>query len=106
LRPDRKRGLSGEYRQGSVIAGSAATIDPMEPEARADLDLAQLRAQWLRRLDDTVGSGRFAPGELEELARRYRALAEATASNGQQRAARELAERFQRAARERVASNG
>ncbi|MGO9794309.1 MAG: hypothetical protein ACLP8S_33735 [Solirubrobacteraceae bacterium] len=77
----------------------------MEPEGQADLDLAQLRAHWLRRLDETVGHASFAPGELEELARRYRALAETTASNGQQRAARELAERFERAARERVASN-
>jgi len=54
---------------------------------------------------DCVEQGSFASEELEELARRYRTPAETTRSSGQQRAARELAERFERAAGERVASN-
>jgi len=77
----------------------------VDPEPHTELELDRLRADWLRRLDDNVERGSFAPGEMEELARRYRALAKTAGSRGQQRAARELADRFERAAHERVASN-
>jgi hypothetical protein len=66
------------------------------------LELDQLRGRWLERLDENLASGTFSSEELNELARRYRMLAEASESRGQRRAALTAADRFERAARDRV----
>lgn len=77
----------------------------MKSEERSAPALDQLRGQWLRRLDENLAQGTFTSEELGELARRYRTLAEATESRGQRRAALTAADRFERAARDRVAAN-
>lgn len=69
------------------------------------LELDQLRGRWLERLDESLASGTFSPEELNELARRYRTLAETAESRGQRRAALTAAGRFEQAARGRVAAN-
>lgn len=74
----------------------------MEPEGQLTSDLDQLREQWLRRLGESLARGSFSSSELTDLARRYRTLAEAADSLGQRRAAFIVADRFERAARDRV----
>lgn len=77
----------------------------MAVERQPDSELDELRDRWLRRLDESVERASFASEELNELARRYRAIAETAGSSGQRRAARTLAERFERAAHERLAAS-
>jgi len=77
----------------------------MDPAEQPDPELDQLRERWLGRLDENLEHGSLDTDELDELARRYRAFADTTASSGQQRAARTIAERFERAARDRVTTN-
>lgn len=72
--------------------------DPHKP------DLDQLRGEWLRRLDEGLAGGSFTYEELDDLARRYRTLAETAESRGQRRAALTAADRFEQAARQRVAA--
>lgn len=69
---------------------------------KANLD--QLRGEWLRRLDENLAAGSFTRQELDDLARRYRTLAETAESRGQRRAALTAADRFEQAAREQVAA--
>ena len=76
----------------------------MAPDPQTAPDLDQLRGKWLDRLDENIVSGSFAPSELNELARRYRTLAEAAESRGQRRAALTAADRFERAARQGVSA--
>lgn len=74
----------------------------MDPAEQPDLDLDELREWWLGLLDRNLESTSFTAEELNDLARRYRISAETTASRGQQRAGYMLAERLERAARDRV----
>ena len=75
----------------------------MEGQGATELD--QLRGQWLRRLDENLERGSFTSEELDDLARRYRTLAETAESRGQRQAALTAADRFERASRDRLAPN-
>ncbi len=76
----------------------------MAREAQSVEDLDELRGQWLGRLDENLERGSFTPEELTQLARRYRTLAETAESRGQRQAALSAADRFERAARDRIAA--
>jgi hypothetical protein len=78
----------------------------MEQDPIRDAGLAKLRGKWLDRLDENLARGSFTSDELNELARRYRTLAETAESRGQRRAAQTAADRFERAARNRVRAGG
>ena len=77
----------------------------MDPAEQPDPELDQLRERWLGRLDENLAQGSLGTDELDEFARRSRAFADTTASSGQRRAARAIAERFERAAHDRVTTN-
>ena len=74
-------------------------------EANGGTELDELRGQWLQRLDENLEQGSFTAEELDDLARRYRTLAETAESRGQRRAALTAADRFERASRDRLATN-
>ncbi len=73
--------------------------------AKGGTELDELRGQWLQRLDENLEQGSFTPEELDDLARRYRTLAETAESRGQRRAALTAADRFEQASRDRLATN-
>ena len=66
-------------------------------------ELDQLSEAWTLRLEDGLDQASFTPLELSELAAQQRSLSRLTDSPGQRRAFIALAERFERAARERAA---
>jgi len=66
-------------------------------------ELEQLSEAWTLRLEDGLDQASFTALELSELAAQQRSLSRLTDSPGQRRAFIALAERFERAARERAA---
>lgn len=77
----------------------------MDPDEQVDLDLDRLRAEAVASLDETLENGSRDVGELEDLARRHRAFAEATSIAGRRGAALTIAERLERAARNRAVAS-
>lgn len=73
-------------------------------EPVTDAELERLAAQWAARLEENLASADFSAEELVELAGRQRELAGVTDSPGQRRGLLRVAERYERAARERGAA--
>jgi len=72
----------------------------------SDAELQRLSDEMTQRLEDNLREESFSAQELNELAERQRSLAHVTDSAGQRRALLDLAEHYERAARERSAVRG
>lgn len=68
-----------------------------------DAEIELLDRTWENRFDGILAMASWSARELTELAERHRSAAQATDSSGQRRAFVEIAERYERAARDRSA---
>jgi hypothetical protein len=68
-----------------------------------DAELAELASEFKRMSDEAIARTTYRPGELEELAERYRRLAKLSDSDGQRRAFVSAAARYTREAATRAA---
>lgn len=86
--------------------GLASRLGHVTPDRLSDAELEQLAAHWSARLSENLAHADFGSEELLDLAKRQRDLAEVTDSPGQRSGLLGVAERYERAARERALISG